>query len=106
MEFLNKVELKGIVGSVHNVVFGLHPAKRFSLVTEHTSKDADGRAVIETTWFNCTYTPADNEIHAEIAKGDKVHLIGRLRARSYTDQDNNPHYVFEVVVREYETIVE
>ena len=104
MEFLNKVELKGIVGNVHTQTFGLHPSTRFSVVTEYASRDKDGKTTIEVTWFNCVTIPTENPLHGEIKKGDKIHLVGRLKSRNYTDQHNEPHYVFEVVVSSFEIL--
>ena len=95
MEFLNKVELKGIVGSVHALTFGLHSVTRFSLATEYCYKEDDGTPVIETTWFNC----AAQGLETKLEKGDKAHVIGRLKARNWTDSHNEPHYTFEVIAQ-------
>lgn len=106
MEFLNKIEIKGVVGSVHTQTFGLHSATRFSVVTEYSHTSKDGTPTTDVTWFNCTTIPAEIPLHGEIKKGDKIHLVGRMKARNYTDQHNEPHYVFEVVVQHYEILSE
>lgn len=94
MEFLNKVELKGIVGKATTTITpnGGYITK-FSLVTERTTESEDGALVVETTWFQCT---THNEI--AISKGDHAHVLGRLRIRKYTDQDGAERVIYEVVV--------
>ena len=53
-QHLNRIELRGRVGTVRtNEVNGTKVAN-FSVVTEHLYKTREGNAVSETTWFNVT----------------------------------------------------
>ncbi len=86
MEFLNKIELKGIVGIVQ-----CNPVKdctvyRFQLVTEYAYTDKDGSNVIDCTWFSVVAFSSDTispDILNGIHKGSAVHVIGRLRQFRY-----------------------
>ena len=98
MEFLNKVEIKGIVGYVAINKVSDKSITNLSLVTE-TCANSNGALTIEVTWFNCVAF-----MELEIAKGDKVHVIGRIRTRRYTDQDDNERVSMDVVVQSLEKI--
>ena len=93
MEFLNKVELKGVVGRVTTTKVMDKSVTNFSLVTEQVNTSRDGAQTTEVTWFNCTTW---NEI--AINKGDKVHVLGRMRQRRYVGQDGYERVIYEVVV--------
>lgn len=93
MEFLNKVELKGVVGRVSTTKVADKSITNFSLMTEQVNVNKDGTQTIEVTWFNCT---TFNEI--AINKGDKAHVLGRLRIHTYTDQYGIGKTLYEVVV--------
>ena len=93
MEFLNKVEMKGVVGRVTTTKVMDKSVTNFSLVTERANVNKDGTQTIEVTWFNCT---TYNEI--DIHKGDKAHVLGRLRVRRYTTEDGAERVSYEVVV--------
>ena len=50
MEQLNRVELRGTVGSVYIKDFGTTRCVNFSVATNYCFKDREGCPVIETTW--------------------------------------------------------
>ena len=52
MEFLNKIELRGICGNSSLQKVGDTRVCRFSVVTELAFKGNDGTNIIESTWFN------------------------------------------------------
>ena len=109
MEQLNKVELAGIVGKSTLSVVGERQVLNFSVVTERCYKDQNGGAIIETTWHQCTAWESEkipNEVMSAVGRGSKVHLVGRLRNRTYTDQDNAVHHVCEVMVSSLELVNE
>ena len=93
MEFLNKVELKGVVGRVSTTKVADKTFNNFSLMTEQVNVSEDGLQTTEVTWFNCT---TFNEV--EINKGDRAHVLGRLRARRYYDEDGAARMSYEVLV--------
>mgnify|MGYP003369508556 CR=1 FL=1 len=52
MEQLNKVEIRGIIGSVYVKDFGNTKVANFSVATQYGYKSKDGSAVIETTCYS------------------------------------------------------
>lgn len=106
MEFLNKIEIKGIVGRATMQTYGDTYVSNFSVVTEYCSKDKSGLLTTETMWLSCVATTQYNEELFTIQKGDHVHVIGRLRLRRYTDADGNERTLNEVVVQSVEKIDE
>ena len=102
MEFLNKVELVGIVGIVKETTVGSDSFHiNFSLVTNYAYRDNRGYPVIETTWHNCSYT---GKTRYDLSKGDHVRLTGRIRRLSYTDASGNPRTSCEIIVNELEVL--
>ena len=95
MEQLNRIELKGTVGSVYVKDFKETKVTNFSLATNYVYTSKDGTPVIETTWHRVVAWDCP-----EIAKGSKVHVIGRLRAQRYTDANGNPQTFYEVIASE------
>ena len=86
MEQLNKVELRGTLGVIRLQNVGEAKYATMSVATCYCYKDAEGCPVIETTWHLVTaWEGKDCEDLASLQKGDKVHIIGRLRCRKYVD---------------------
>lgn len=86
MEQLNKVELRGILGVVRVMPVGDTRYATMSVATNYFYKDAEGCPVIETTWH--LVTAWEGKACPDLSvlqKGDKVHVLGRLRCRRYTD---------------------
>ena len=92
MEFLNKVELKGVVGRVSTTKVADKSITNFSLMTEQVNVNKDGLQATEVAWFYCT---TFNEI--AINKGDHAHVLGRLRIRRRTAGDGTERVSCEVV---------
>lgn len=92
MEFVNAVEIKGVVGRVTKTQAGELSIVNFSVVTEYAYTDKKGTPMVETTWFNCV---SFKDI--PIDKGDHVHCLGRFRARRYTDNSGAERTCYEVV---------
>ena len=99
MEFLNNVELKGVVGRVTTSKVFDKSVTNFSLMTEQVNVNKDGLQTTEVTWFNCT---TFNEI--AISRGDKANVLGRLRIRRYTAEDGTERVSYEVVVDSVTTL--
>ena len=100
MEYLNKIELKGVVGSVHSVNVGDTAVVRFSVMTEYAYNGTDGGAVAETTWFNCTAWKSNVPNADTLAVGDYVHLTGRVRAYTYVSASGDDRYGWEIMVKD------
>lgn len=86
MEHLNRVELRGILGVLRVMSVGDMRYATMSVATNYAYKDAEGCPVIETTWHLVTAWEgkACPDLSA-LQNGDKVHVIGRIRCRRYTD---------------------
>ena len=88
MEHINKIELRGIVGSVRNNEYNGTKVANFSLVTELLHKSKDGNITAETTWHNIVAWEGKGIQNTEqIVKGAAVHVTGRIRDSRYTSAD-------------------
>ena len=100
MEFLNKIELRGIVGMTSLNRVGESQVCRFSLVTEYSYKDRDNNPVVDTTWFNITAWEGRNMPDLrEITKGIIVQVAGRVRTFRYTMADGAERSGWEIFAR-------
>ena len=90
MENLNRVELRGTIGSIHVSKVGDTAAANITVATNLAYLAKDGTPVIETTWHRITAFEGKNISGLEnIKKGDKVYIQGRLRYQHYTAQDGS-----------------
>lgn len=88
MEQLNRIELRGNVGTVRLQTYDGITMARLTLATNVAFKDRDGAAVIETTWHNISAWEGRGVQNLEnIAKGSKLYVQGRLRMQKYTGAD-------------------
>lgn len=95
MEFLNRIELRGVVGRADVNTVGSNRVCNFSVVTEYSGVE------LETTWFNVSAW-GGREVMPDlttIQKGCWVHVVGRLRLRRYTTQDNEERTAIDVMAR-------
>ena len=100
MEFLNKIELRGVVGMTSLNRVGDSQVCRFSLVTEYSYKDRDNNPVVDTTWFNITAWEGRNMPDLrEIRKGVIVQVAGRVRTFRYTMADGAERSGWEIFAR-------
>ena len=89
-EFINKIELQGVVGAVGGGTF--------SLCTEHSYENV-GERIVEVMWHSCVYFG-----EKEIKKGDWVHLVGRPRMKRYIGDDGEPRLHYEVIVNKIDIL--
>ena len=88
MEQLNRIELRGTVGSIRVQTISEKHVARISLVTNYVYKSKDGDPVIETTWHNISAW--ENKSFPDlttIQKGDRLHVLGRLRNQRFLGSD-------------------
>lgn len=104
IEFLNKVELQGYVGTAKVTSVGDTRLVRFSLCTQHSHGDRDGRMAIDITWHNCTAWDNKSFDITKIQKGAAVHLTGRLRTQRYTAADGSERTLYEVIAGSIEIL--
>lgn len=99
MDYINKIELQGLVGCVRtNQVQGM-TVQNFSLLTEYLNKLKDDSYVCESTWHQVVAWNSQ-----AINKGDKVRVVGRLRQTKYTTSDGTERVYYEVVASELKVI--
>ncbi len=98
MEYINKIELLGKVGTVRsNVVNGTKVAN-FSLVTDFLYKTRDGNPVSEATWLNVVaWEGREVQDMDQIAKGAVVHVHGRIRSTRFEGSDGTEKQTYEVL---------
>lgn len=101
MEFLNRVELTGIVGNVE-----INPVPNgwmvsFSLQTCYTHKDAEGNAFVETTWHRIT---AYGDDFKGLKHGVWVNIKGRIRQRKYTVVGGGENVLTDIVAYNWKIV--
>lgn len=108
MEFINRIELAGVVGTSSIKMVGDSKVCRFSLATEYSYRGHDGGIIIDCTWFNiCVFDGKGIKCDLnQIVRGSKVHIIGRFRCSKYTDAQGNDRSCYEVLASEVEIIEE
>ncbi|MGB3852106.1 MAG: single-stranded DNA-binding protein, partial [Tunicatimonas sp.] len=75
---------------------------RFSLATTETYKNKAGERVDDTQWHNVVLWGNLAELAGQyLQKGKEVALEGKLKHRTYDDQQGNKRYVTEVVANEF-----
>lgn len=107
MEQLNKVNLRGIVGSVKTFNVGDRKCAKITVATNLAYRGQDGYAVIETTWNNITAWEGKS-IHdlESLKKGDAVEIIGRLKNQRYTSSDGTEHSNVKILAHTVRVITE
>lgn len=105
MEHLNKIELRGIVGSARTQVITGSKMSKFSVATSRAYRDKDGVAQIDTTWHNIVAWESDKIRDLDkITSGTKVHVVGRLHTQKYVGGDGVEKTYFEVIASKVNVI--
>lgn len=98
MDHINRIELKGRVGTVRSNTHNDNKVANFTLVTEFLYKTRTGEVLSETTWFNVVAWEGKDITDIErITKGAAVHLAGRIRTTKYTNADGVEKQFYEVL---------
>lgn len=107
MEFLNRIQLRGVVGKAEVITFSSqNQVCNFSVVTDYSTVDREGNSIIESTWFNVSAwhgRDGVDDIYA-LQKGVWVEVTGRLRNRKYTTQNGEERYTTEIVARKVKLV--
>ena len=105
MDFLNKIEIRGIIGRMENRPMGEKILHKFSVLTEYAYFDSRDEACIETLWLNVSAIDGRKvNIPQDADRGDWIHLTGRLRMQRYTDSEGVSRLVPEVIATEAEIL--
>ena len=98
MEQLNRIEIRGNVGSVNILKVGESRVAHFSVATNYAYKGRNGEPVIETTWHSVTVWEGKGIANLDvITKGASVYVCGRLRAQKYTAGDGGEKFFMEII---------
>lgn len=104
MEYLNRIELRGCIGSIKTFSVGDAKVARFALATEYICHNRQGEAIVEVTWHNVSAWQSDSISLEGLAQGAQVHVIGRIRAQRYTAADGSERTIYEVIAGEMEVL--
>ena len=104
MEFLNRIELKGLVGSVKVYPVGDLKTVSFSVVTEYAYTDRESNPIVDCTWHSCVAWTDKCPDAEKLKRSDIVHVKGRLRVRRYIGEYGHEVTSYEVMVQELEII--
>ena len=106
MEYLNRIELRGVVGSAKLTTCGTLSICNFSLLTEYAYKGESGCLTIDSMWWTVIVIRSNPALPAlcEIQKGTKVYVQGRVRTKRYCDAQGNDRTVYEVVAQELKIV--
>ena len=100
LQQLNKVQLRGHIGSIKVLTVGCSKVAKFSVATNYAYKDAQGYCVIETTWSNVVaWEGKDITDLSQLQKGDRVEITGRLRNQRYTISEGEDRYTSEILAQ-------
>jgi len=87
-----------MVGSIRLQTIGQRMVARFTVATSRAYHDAQGMAVIETTWHNVSAWQGKGlECIDKIKKGDKIYVVGRLKYSSFIGSDGVERNSTEIV---------
>jgi single-strand DNA-binding protein len=105
---LNKVTLIGRLGKDPEVRHFDNNSSvcNFSLATNETYTDKDGKRIEQTEWHNIAIWRKGLVDVAEkfLKKGSLIYAEGKLRTRSWDDQDGNKKYTTEIVVDNFKML--
>jgi len=77
------------------------PVTSFSVATTHHWTTSEGERHEETEWFNVVAWGALARLcYDHLQKGKQVYIEGRLKTRSWEDDEGKRHFRTEIVARE------
>ncbi|GGI24368.1 single-stranded DNA-binding protein [Pedobacter mendelii] len=99
----NKVVLSGFAGADAAVkdLSGTQKLAKVRLAVNDYYKNASGEEVKNTQWFTLTFWNAKADFaEAQIKKGTRLTIEGRLVNNIYEGKDGSKHYTVDIVVTE------
>ena len=98
MEQLNRIEIRGVIGSLKLQTFSETVMARITVATNYAYKDKTGKAVIETNWHSIVAREGKYVKDLEkLKKGDKVYVQGRLRYQKISGDDGSERMFADIV---------
>lgn len=97
---VNKVILLGNLGKdpeIRSFENGTSKASFTLATTDSYQNKATGETINQTEWHNViAWRGLADIVGKYIKKGDKVYVEGKLKSRSWNDQDGNTKYITEI----------
>ena len=82
----------------HDILMREPPSQNFHLATSETYKNKAGERVSNTEWHNVVLWRGLAQVAEKyVKKGTQIYIEGRIKTRSYDDQDGNKKYITEIV---------
>jgi single-strand DNA-binding protein len=99
----NSVRLIGRVGQNPEIVKFENGGQiaKFSLATDESYKDKDGKKVEQTEWHNLVVRNGLTKVVEQyVTKGQELCIEGSLSTRSWEDKEGKKHYATEIIVED------
>lgn len=104
MKGLNKVMLIGTMGAEPEFKIlnnGQMAVATVSIATNESYKDQQGNTQERTEWHRLVFwNKLADVVHQYLHKGSQIYVEGKIRTRSYDDQNSQKKYVTEIQVTE------
>lgn len=105
---LNRVTLIGRVGQIKiNVLNGQNGPRKcavFSFATTEKYKDRNGNLIENTEWHNIVSWNHAELCEKYVQKGSLLYVEGKLRTRTWEDQQGNKKYVTEILAEKIDLL--
>ena len=106
MEYLNKVTIRGQVGSVRTTDVQGKILTRMSVATQEVYKDGNNPMVVETTWHNVEGWDKEGLKLSDTKKGDKVYVEGRLKMQRYLNAEGHECTAYSIIASKFEKVTD
>jgi single-strand DNA-binding protein len=106
MQYINKIEIQGIVGSIRSNTLFNDTVYSMSVetTTMYRSKETQ-QPIAETMWhIVVVWASTTSTDLSKVEKGTPVRVVGRLRTTKYTDPNGIERMYNEVIAGEFEII--
>lgn len=101
MEFLNRIQLRGIVGDLRTTEPAGIKTCRVQLATNSIHMTGKGDVVVETTWHTVIlYNAPGMPDFGRIERGTRMEITGRIRHLHCTGPDGTPLSSYEVIAHD------
>ena len=81
MEHINRIELKGRVGTVRSNTFNDNRVVNFSMVTDYLYRNRNGEPISDATWFNVVAW--EGKDICDMDKVEKAQVMGKPLCSNY-----------------------
>lgn len=105
---VNRVILVGHIGSIEIKSFdgqnGPRKCATFSLATTERYRDRSGNIINNTEWHNIVSWNHAELCEKYVQKGSQLYIEGKLRTRSWDDNQGNKRYVTEILAEKIDLL--